>query len=1318
MTDALSRSLPEPRNWQDFERLTFDVFRRLWKTTDADLHGRTGQPQNGVDVYGTDYSSDPKFGRFTGIQCKGKDAGYGGAVTESELRAEVEKALGFQPPLDVFVLATTAPNDVGIQAAARAISQEHRLLGKFEVRVTGWETLRQYITDFPDVLSKHFADLAPINVVEKIDVVRTENAEGLRRIETLFSGQRRMIADFLETGREVDPLAMAVTEIASQIGEGAPQIALKTLERLLTENEATASDVAKFRLLANIGNAHLAMGRDAEAIGFFERAGAAYPDYPNALATLAFARSLQGRREEALLLAKEALKRDSSLRRAAGVVVDMEPSEVAVADIAAGLPAEVADSWEVAVGLSMRAHRSGDGDAALAYAEKALALQPDDWRTLSTVADALLAPLEPLDATPVTGVVDDGLRCRLERAIELNRKAWDILERQESNYLGRHVAANLIVQLLLTQQDTDAWRVLDQAIIQHPDYVPLLQCQAQRYARQGAWGSASQSLLRIPAAERTFEDALLLSHSALAIKDGETVSLACEQLASLAVTSEQREFAAAVNVRANISNGSDPVATISDLLGAEPHSIIVRSELFEEIPKDHFLRTDVIAQIGSLGRAAMSTRSRVLAAETMMEAGEFSQAADLYEPLMSVSDSSAVFRRLQALHGADRRKEARALYESLPADVRKRERYVRLGAAVYERAGLLQPAKALLEGMFASSESLIGRLQWIQLQMRLGETGFLDWLRSVPSDLIAEPRELVQLAQFIDKFFPGDFRALELGYRALRAGYGDPQVHLGYAFALFFFGSARRSEIVTPATVEVGTGVVLRGEESGDELFYLIEKRGNAAAERGELEPDNPVAISLTGCRAGELIEIPNLVLGASTYRIAEVHSDYVFAFQRTLREFNRLFPGHPALGSLKLDPSVEPDRQFEPVFAVARQRAERSVELTRVYDTAVLPLSLMARFAGTDIYDLWEGLRARPGNFLKVALGTDQEMKLGAKVASDGLAVVDPLSIYAWVRLGIADVMLKLRERLGVVQSTIDLLRQLHAEREADQGQEGGIFGWDGEHYHFSKTTPEVVEQRIVDSWAAVSLAQALVLVPAEGNAVLPSGVRDLFGDVHPAFEDTLIAALGDKRSLLTDDLGLRVLAQAFSVPCTWTQTFVQANALSEGLSAEDYQRLLVALIDSRYDFTQIGHVDVLAALNASGWSLDGRVRSFAGLMARPNVDAESLSTVFAHLLVDSFTEEREAAAFAVFFGAYVDALKEAGSPLQPDTIFSRTIQKVEGTILKLVIDRQYRSELRVSSNLTSPENIVSDFKVVARNITLKIRGKLSDGGIQLVSG
>ncbi len=44
--------LPPPRDWQAFEDLCRDLWAELWDDPNAAKHGRTGQKQRGVDVFG------------------------------------------------------------------------------------------------------------------------------------------------------------------------------------------------------------------------------------------------------------------------------------------------------------------------------------------------------------------------------------------------------------------------------------------------------------------------------------------------------------------------------------------------------------------------------------------------------------------------------------------------------------------------------------------------------------------------------------------------------------------------------------------------------------------------------------------------------------------------------------------------------------------------------------------------------------------------------------------------------------------------------------------------------------------------------------------------------------------------------------------------------------------------------------------------------------------------------------------------------------------------------------------------------------------
>lgn len=147
--------LPPPADWQAFERFTRDLFAAHWQDPAALMHGRTGQAQAGVDVYGV----NAKTGAMEGVQCKGKDGRYKHSVTTDELRAEVQKALTFEPPLSRYILVTSGAADVEVQKEARLITEEHAAEGKFPVQVFSWDHLLTMLKDHKNVAREHFRTL-------------------------------------------------------------------------------------------------------------------------------------------------------------------------------------------------------------------------------------------------------------------------------------------------------------------------------------------------------------------------------------------------------------------------------------------------------------------------------------------------------------------------------------------------------------------------------------------------------------------------------------------------------------------------------------------------------------------------------------------------------------------------------------------------------------------------------------------------------------------------------------------------------------------------------------------------------------------------------------------------------------------------------------------------------------------------------------------------------------------------------------------------------------------------------------------------------
>lgn len=146
-----------PANWQDFE----DLCQRLWRSILGDpsthKHGRQGQPQHGVDVYGTNVYD----GKITGIQCKGKNGQYGSKLTLGEVEKESKNAESFAPKLSSFIMATTSPRDAELQQRCLMMAQNKER--RFSVDIWSWDDISDELNYRPDLYetlnSKELADV-------------------------------------------------------------------------------------------------------------------------------------------------------------------------------------------------------------------------------------------------------------------------------------------------------------------------------------------------------------------------------------------------------------------------------------------------------------------------------------------------------------------------------------------------------------------------------------------------------------------------------------------------------------------------------------------------------------------------------------------------------------------------------------------------------------------------------------------------------------------------------------------------------------------------------------------------------------------------------------------------------------------------------------------------------------------------------------------------------------------------------------------------------------------------------------------------------
>ncbi len=149
--------LPKPKSWDEFEDIVWEVYTRKWQDSHTQRYGRSGQAQNGVDIYGQQNSSK----NYIAIQCKR----YGEKkLNVQRIVAELEKADSFPSPISEYLVATTESRDTKIQDFIRILNDERKSENKFTVHVVFWEDLCSDLahSNNHDLLKKYYSEWGQI----------------------------------------------------------------------------------------------------------------------------------------------------------------------------------------------------------------------------------------------------------------------------------------------------------------------------------------------------------------------------------------------------------------------------------------------------------------------------------------------------------------------------------------------------------------------------------------------------------------------------------------------------------------------------------------------------------------------------------------------------------------------------------------------------------------------------------------------------------------------------------------------------------------------------------------------------------------------------------------------------------------------------------------------------------------------------------------------------------------------------------------------------------------------------------------------------
>jgi len=1187
VTEFSNRQIPPPLNWEEFESLCCDLWSEILNDSNTCKNGRSGQVQNGVDVFGRRDGG----GTWIGVQCKGKDSRYGKEVTERELKEEVTKAKSFIQKISEFILATTAENDAKIQKIARELTETNEKNGLFSVTVIGWSEIIRKLAIHESIVEKYYPNQSlqlkslGKNVEDLVDASLLQNSHSvetndkLSHIISILEGSQPSISFGDEhSASETD----AIEEVYNQeidgyrdtLKSGKSKTAKGLLVNLKDKCWDNVSDNIKFRIVTNIAACDIRLGNEAEATSGFRDAFQYAEDNEIANANLILADIMENDLSSAYEKAILAVKKFTNNETILSYYIASYPLEDKSFDPTKCVPDELADSSAIAYSIHGYYRRSSDFQSAREWIARAYSLDPEGFEIRFAYSSDLLEPFS-LDQSVLVGEqisqekLDQLSACKGILAGLFN----EIFESEESEYF-ESISNNLALTHRLLGDNNNATDVVNKALDVFPDSEPLLRLRIALHIDLEEWQEALAILSEYGSAD-DFQVLLMKIETFRGLGDHAKARELVEQYLNSYPESDKKDFLNSYLVELMHQSVGYEAAIAHGERSVDKELSI---QTYLAMSKAHRRNDNIAAAKKCTSIALKNMRVITPYGETFMIAEEayfcelLIQAKKLFTRLTLEYVDSPPLRRLTAcLYELDDRPSLIELFDKLPAEVIENSFYSKYSAAFFTKIGDDERAEQEINRYLSNHPSdLNAALNKIGILYRTNRPDqaeeFVDSLVDIQSQ---PPLDQMNLA-FVCADLGKESLAMEMAYHLRRKHSNNPDIHQKYVGLIF---SGRTSgAILEYAKVEAKTSVVVK---HGDTLFeyYICGEDDNPQGDN-ELLINHPISHALLGAKVGEIVEYDENPITKRTVKIIEIKSKYIYLLHDTMDKFSHRFPAAHSMFKLELEKDSDGHFDFSPIFKSLDQRRSYVDQGMNIYKNNPMPVAMLAKYLNVEPINLWFGLQNERDVSIYCAQGTHAERQAAFNIIENPKNyIVDPLTAVHIVDLGIIDVIQSVLGKLSITRSALDLIEKVLEEERQFGDKQSMTIAKVGDDYVKHETSGAEIEAK-ADYLESIknTLKDRFCIVSAIGSPSSSQEMNQFLSNIDPSFIDTIYASANDGCCLLSDDLRLRGLAQlGWKIDSIWVQPVLMTAVDKSLIEASRYSEIIYQYINRNFDFISV---------------------------------------------------------------------------------------------------------------------------------------------------
>lgn len=1201
-----STGVQPPRTAEDFEDFCHTVYSEVFDDPTAIKNGRSGQKQNGVDIFAV------RKGKRYAVQCKRKTYG---SLTTKIIDEEVGLADAGKVKIEELIIATTAPNDVAIVEYAANLSDARQEEGKFRVSVAFWDTLESYVRRFPQLqtmLAPHMPGGAfweqrqafaeqKVGFEKLADEMRTivQAGESLARgIPDARAGSLNKVLDGQLDGVKVQLLAGKFDDALvalSTLGKDLSVFDDHQLARWHSQRAHCYWQKDEYNLAAEEFAAAYRLTPDDEKIaGNAIRGLLLLEDYPAAMALGDELRQRFSTSEGVFTAWAQASERNGAKPDWKVVPPEMRES---------------ADVLHVFAWLEVLAGNFSEG------ARMAAAAQQKGERSFEVNALRLLATVNEATEDGVlasNGIITLAIKASLNEQIPSFEPVDKVLWSRQGAHSVSQAAGCLGYAYMMINRADLAREVMLEAVKRFPGNGQLERICLESCFRASTGDEAfefgKQNIANLDSEGRIIVAEMAARRGDAAVFD--TVAHALNNEAEQHFSDDLKAFAWLLLARQGKTD--ELAAELTEAAAQSLKSLSARVTALTIAKREQMPWADVAIEALSKEIAASdSTRDVVLASQLFLFAQRFDDVVSCLEKRLPTGYFSEPHRLLfSALVQRGSRKRALQMLRSFPEDALEdssvREDAVELAKAAGDWDQLSKLAELHLAAHPERVDAWGFRASVFIAQKNPGALReFVS--KDIPLDLEGPVRYRTQLAR-IEIEFGAMERGFKRLYRVFRDALGNAEAASCYLAQILMLPTG--SLPTEPSLVTSGCAVTLKDTFGGFRTAVVDpEGLGNVPEANNFFATSSVPYKPLQAKRIGDEVMLTDGLGATHNYVVTGLTSSFRWLAQLAQQLLNASVGNSGSLTSINMHQTADGGYDLSRILEMLKQRSERVRAVFEAYQRGAITVGMVAKLLGTTAAVVSGDWPQSMQPSLYVCNGTPAE-RLAAEVHLKERGqplVVDLATVNELVATGMEKI-LAYSPTVFIAASASNILDNLIVE-EQDNKSKANMAEQDGrivlteldDTYHEKRNAYLRRLRECVDKYCQVVPAYGVEEPPKELLAV-----REVFDEES---YDALFLALEKNALLLTLDGRLRELAGAFgAIKGVWPQAYASAAGQSGLCSAEEYSNFVFTSLVKRRSHVALSPLDFIWLLSQPVEFQRIAMRALLNYFISPSVDWRSI--------------------------------------------------------------------------------------------------------------